>query len=72
MGEAIWFNLYLPKEEGTGMAQVNTLIINDENFSYEIISDYNYVHESLLEDSPMFNMIPENKEISMDMRVYMS
>jgi len=32
--------------------------------SYEIISDYNYVHESLLEDAPKIILIPETKEIS--------
>ena len=31
-----------------------------------IVSDYSYVHESILEDASMFEMIPENKEISMD------
>ena len=48
------------------LAQPNPFIINTGNPSHEIISDYSYVHESILEDAPMFEMIPENKEISMD------
>lgn len=46
--------------------QPNSLIINDENPSHEIISDYIYVQQSLEEDTPMFNIIQENKEIPMD------
>ncbi|KAL6209209.1 hypothetical protein ACLB2K_020152 [Fragaria x ananassa] len=38
-----------PRKKRTDKAQVNTLIINVENLSHEIISDYIYVHELMLE-----------------------
>ncbi|GFQ07092.1 DNA-directed RNA polymerase iii subunit rpc2 [Phtheirospermum japonicum] len=50
-----------PRNMRAYMAQLQ-LIINEDNSSHEIISDYTYVHESLLENAPMFNMISENKE----------
>ena len=55
-----------PRKKRASKAQTDPLIINVENPSHEIVSDYSYVHESILEDAPMFEMIPENKEISMD------
>ena len=42
-------------------AQTDPLIINVQNLSHEIVSDYNYVNESILGDAPKIKMIPEYK-----------
>jgi hypothetical protein len=55
-----------PRKKKESTAQSDPFIINTENPSHEIVSDYSYVHESLLEDAPKSILIPENKEISMN------
>ncbi|KAJ9539390.1 hypothetical protein OSB04_032123 [Centaurea solstitialis] len=55
-----------PRKKKESTAQSDPFIINTENPSHEIVSDYSYVHESLLEDTPKSILIPENKEISMN------
>ncbi|KAJ9561775.1 hypothetical protein OSB04_006935 [Centaurea solstitialis] len=52
------------KKEST--TQSDLFIINTKNPSHEIVFDYSYVHESLLEDAPKSVLIPENKKISMN------
>ena len=57
-----------PRKKRTDKAQVNPLIIDVENPSHEIISDYSYVHELMLEsmgDASGSMSISENIEISM-------
>ena len=56
------------RKKQTNKAQVNPLIIDVENPSHEIISDYSYVHELMLEsmgDASGSMSISENIEISM-------
>ncbi|KAL6558832.1 hypothetical protein OROMI_019182 [Orobanche minor] len=55
-----------PRKKKAGEAQINPLIINTGNPSHEIISDYSYVHESLMGDASKINSIAENKEISIN------
>ena len=55
-----------PRKKRGSKAQTDPLNINVENPCHEIISNYNYVNESVLDDAWMFEMIPEDKEISMD------
>ena len=55
-----------PKKKRGTKAQTDPLIINVEKPSHEIVSDYNYVHESILGDTPNIKMVSENKEISMN------
>ncbi|KAL6199906.1 hypothetical protein ACLB2K_029688 [Fragaria x ananassa] len=57
-----------PRKKRTDKTQVNHLIIDVENPSHEIISDYSYVHKLMLEsmrDALGSKSISENIEISM-------
>jgi hypothetical protein len=48
------------------LAQPDPFIIDTGNPSHEIVSDYSYVHESILGDASMIETISENREISMN------
>ena len=50
-----------PRKKRGSKALTDPLIINVENPSYEIFSDYTYVQESILGDALKFKMILENK-----------